>query len=100
MLFEDEKTNSEIAKMLHIGETTFYKWKNNPKFIKAQHEYAVYQFDSALPLAVKTLIEILKYGKSDKVRLQAAQIIFKRAGLFSDNGNPELDKAKQRKAIA
>lgn len=100
MLFEDKSTTEEIAKKLNLTDRAIYKWKNNPKFVKAQHEYAVYQFDSTLPLAVKTLIDLLKHGKSEKVRLQAAQTIFKRAGLFSDNGNPELDKAKIRKAIA
>ena len=34
------------------------------------------------------------------VKLQAIQTVFKRAGLFSDNGTPELDKARIRKANA
>ena len=34
------------------------------------------------------------------VKLQAIQTVMKQAGLFSDNGTPELDAARIRKANA
>lgn len=100
MLFEGNLKIEEIAKNLHIGNTTLYKWRHDPAFKKALNEYSVYQFDSALPLAVRATVDIIKHGKSEKVKLEAAQTIFKRVGLFSDNGTPELDKARIRKANA
>ena len=100
LLFNDELTIKEIAQKLHCGERTLYSWKNNPEFIKAQNEYAISQFDEALPEAVKTLLDLIKNGKSELVKLQAVQTVFKRAGLFTDNGTPELDKARIRKANA
>lgn len=100
LLFEDELTVKEIAQKLHCGERTLFTWKNDSKFIQAQNEYAISQLDNTVPTAVKELIKLITGSKSDMVRLQAIQTVFKRAGLFSDNGTPELDKARIRKANA
>ena len=45
-------------------------------------------------------MKLITESKSEMVRLQAIQTVFKRAGLFSDNGTPELDAARIRKANA
>lgn len=100
LLFEDETTLAEQAKILQVGERTISTWKTKPVFVKAQHEYAIAQLDNAVPTAVKELMKLITKGKSEMVRLQAIQTVFKRAGLFSDNGTPELDKARIRKANA
>lgn len=100
MLFKDDKTIEEIAKKLNVTDRTIYKWKKAPEFIRAQQEYSISQLDHALPMAVKELLNLIKNSKSDMVKLQAIQTVFKRAGLFSDNGTPELDKARVRKANA
>ena len=100
LLFEDETTLAEQAKILQVGERTISTWKTKPVFVKAQHEYAVAQLDNAVPTAVKELMKLITQSKSEMVRLQAIQTVFKRAGLFTDNGTPELDKARIRKANA
>lgn len=100
LLFEDETTLAEQAKILQVGERTISTWKTKPVFVKAQHEYAVAQLDNAVPTAVKELMKLITRSKSEMVRLQAIQTVFKRAGLFTDNGTPELDKARIRKANA
>lgn len=100
LLFEDETTLAEQAKILQVGERTISTWKTKPVFVKAQHEYAVAQLDNAVPTAVKELMKLITGSKSEMVRLQAIQTVFKRAGLFTDNGTPELDKARIRKANA
>ena len=100
LLFEGKTTLAEQAKMLQVGERTISTWKSKPVFVKAQHEYAVAQLDNAVPTAVKELMKLITESKSEMVRLQAIQTVFKRAGLFSDNGTPELDAARIRKANA
>lgn len=100
MLFEDELTDEEIAKNVHRSRATLGKWKNDPLFKQAQQEYAISVLDTALPDSVRELMKLIKHSKSDMVKLQAIQTVFKHAGLFSDNGTPELDAARIRKANA
>lgn len=101
MLFENDKTIEEIAKMLNITDRAIYKWKNDPLFKQAQQEYAISVLDTALPDSVRELMKLINGKKVPAmVKLQAIQTVFKRAGLFSDNGTPELDKARIRKANA
>ncbi len=101
MLFENDKTIKEIAKELKVSDRAIYKWKNDPDFIQAQQEYAISVLDTALPDSVRELMKLINGKKVPAmVKLQAIQTVFKRAGLFSDNGAPELDKARIRKANA
>lgn len=101
MLFENDKTIEEIAKMLNITDRAIYKWKNDPLFKQAQQEYAISVLDTALPDSVRELMKLINGKKVPAmVKLQAIQTVFKRAGLFSDNGTPELDAARIRKANA
>lgn len=100
MLFENDKTIKEIAKELKVSDRAIYKWKNDSDFIQAQQEYAISVLDRALPDSVRELLKLIHNSKSEMVKLQAIQTVFKRAGLFSDNGTPELDKARIRKANA
>lgn len=100
MLFENTLTIEEIAKELNRSPTTLYKWKKDPLFIQAQHEYSIQKLNSALPDAIKELLKLIHSGKSEMVKLQAIQTVMKQAGLFSDNGTPELDAARIRKANA
>lgn len=101
MLFENDKTIKEIAKELKVSDRAIYKWKNDPDFIQAQQEYAISVLDTALPDSVRELMKLINGKKVPAmVKLQAIQTVFKRAGLFSDNGTPELDKARIRKANA
>lgn len=100
MLFENELTIEEIAKKLNRSPTTLYKWKNDPLFKQAQYEYAITVLNHALPDAIRELLKLIRNGKSEMVKLQAIQTVMKQAGLFSDNGTPELDAARIRKANA
>lgn len=101
MLFENDKTIKEIAKELKVSDRAIYKWKNDPLFKQAQQEYAISVLDTALPDSVRELMKLINGKKVPAmVKLQAIQTVFKRAGLFSDNGTPELDKARIRKANA
>lgn len=101
MLFENDKTIEEIAKMLNITDRAIYKWKNDPLFKQAQQEYAISVLDTALPDSVRELMKLINGKKvPGMVKLKAIQTVFKRVGLFSDNGTPELDAARIRKANA
>ncbi len=100
MLFENDKTIEEIAKILNITDRAVYKWKRNPDFIQAQQEYAIFVLNTALPDSISELIKLIRNSKSDMVKLQAIQTVLKHANLLSDNSTPELDKAKIRKANA
>ena len=101
MLFENDKTIEEIANELNVSDRAIYKWKNDPLFKQAQQEYAISVLDTALPDSVRELMKLINGKKVPAmVKLQAIQTVFKRAGLFSDNGTPELDKARIRKANA
>ena len=100
MLFENDKTIEEIAKILNITDRAVYKWKRNPDFIQAQQEYAIFVLNTALPYSISELIKLIRNSKSDMVKLQAIQTVLKHANLLSDNSTPELDKAKIRKANA
>lgn len=101
MLYEDKETIGEIAKKLNITDRAIYKWKNDPLFKQAQQEYAISVLDTALPDSVRELMKLINGKKVPAmVKLQAIQTVFKRAGLFSDNGTPELDAARIRKANA
>lgn len=100
MLFENTLTIEEIAKSLNRSPTTLYKWKKEPLFMQAQHEYSIKKLNGALPDAIKELLKLIRNGKSEMVKLQAIQTVMKQAGLFSDNGTPGLDAARIRKANA
>lgn len=101
MLFENDKTIEEIAKILNITDRTIYKWKNDPLFKQAQQEYAISVLDTALPDSVRELMKLINGKKVPAmVKLQAIQTVLKHANLLSDNSTPELDKAKIRKANA
>lgn len=100
MLFENDKTIEEIAKILNITDRAVYKWKRNPDFIQAQQEYAIFVLNTALPDSIRELIKLIRNSKSDMVKLQAIQTVLKHANLLSDNSTPELDAARIRKANA
>ena len=101
MLFENDKTIEEIAKMLNITDRAIYKWKNDPLFKQAQQEYAISVLDTALPDSVRELMKLINGKKVPAmVKLQAIQTVLKHANLLSDNSTPELDRAKIRKANA
>lgn len=98
-LFEG-KTLKEISQEVHCHINTVENWKSMPQFQQARVEYSLYALDNLLPDAVSQLYDLIKNGKSEMVRLQAIQTVMKHANLLSDNGTPELDKARIRKANA
>ncbi len=101
LLFEGTLTDEQISKEINRSTVTLWKWKNDPLFKQAQQEYAISVLDTALPDSVRELMKLINGKKVPAmVKLQAIQTVFKRAGLFSDNGTPELDKARIRKANA
>lgn len=101
LLFEGTLTDEQISKEINRSTVTLWKWKNDPLFKQAQQEYAISVLDTALPDSVRELTKLINGKKVPAmVKLQAIQTVFKRAGLFSDNGTPELDKARIRKANA
>lgn len=101
LLFEGTLTDEQISKEINRSTVTLWKWKNDPLFKQAQQEYAISVLDTALPDSVRELMKLINGKKVPAmVKLQAIQTVFKRAGLFSDNGTPELDAARIRKANA
>lgn len=100
LLFEGDLKDEEIAKKINRSTVTLWKWKKDPLFKEAQHEYSISQLNNALPDAIKELLKLIRNGRSEMVKLQAIQTVLKQAGLFADNGTPELDAARIRKANA
>lgn len=101
LVFEHNLTNGEIAKKIGVGESTIRRWKKDPAFIYALHDYSLNKLNNALPLAIQQSYELLENPKtSAMVKFQLIQMLFKYANLLSDNSTPELDKAKIRKANA
>ncbi|HJA23202.1 MAG TPA: helix-turn-helix domain-containing protein [Candidatus Limosilactobacillus intestinavium] len=98
-LFEG-KTLKEISQEAHCHINTVENWKSMPQFQQARTEYSVYALNNLLPDAISELSNLIANGKSEMVRLQAIQTVMKHANLLSDNGTPELDKARIRKANA
>ena len=100
LLFEGDLKDEEIAKKINRSTVTLWKWKKDPLFKEAQHEYSISQLNNALPDAIKELLKLIRNGRSEMVKLQAIQTVLKQAGLFADNGTPKLDAARIRKANA
>lgn len=101
MLFLGDLTDEEIAKRASCSRSTITRLKRDPNFIQAQQEYAISVLDTALPDSVRELMKLINGKKVPAmVKLQAIQTVLKQAGLFADNGTPELDKARIRKANA
>lgn len=100
LLFEGDLKDEEIAKKINRSTVTLWKWKKDPLFKEAQHEYSISQLNNALPDAIKELLKLIRNGRSEMVKLQAIQTVLKHANLLSDNSTPELDKARIRKANA
>lgn len=101
LVFEHNLTNGEIAKKIGVGESTIRRWKKDPAFIHALHDYSLNKLNNALPLAIQQSYELLENPKtSAMVKFQLIQMLFKYANLLSDNSTPELDQAKIRKANA
>lgn len=101
LVFEHNLTNVEIAQKIGVGESTIRRWKKDPAFIHALHDYSLNKLNNALPLAIQQSYELLENPKtSAMVKFQLIQMLFKYANLLSDNSTPELDKAKIRKANA
>ena len=100
LTFPGNLTNDEIAKNLKVSEPTIRRWKEHPVFVQTLFNYSLDQIKEAVPPAVKSLILLATSAKSEMVRLQAIQVIFKYSRLISDNSTPELDKARVRKANA
>lgn len=98
-LFEG-KTLKEVSQEVHCHINTVENWKSMPQFQKARMEYSIYALNNLLPDAISELSNLITDGKSEMVRLQAIQTVMKHANLLSDNGTPELDKARIRKANA
>ena len=100
MLFEDKLSDEAIAQKVNRTRRTLAKWKNDPKFQAGQvaYKYVVIKHDYESD-AIRKLNELLG-AKSEMVQLQAANSILKLSGMVSDNGTPELDRAKIRKANA
>lgn len=98
-LFEG-KTLKEVSQEVHCHINTVENWKSMPQFQQARMEYSIYALNNLLPDAISELSNLITDGKSEMVRLQAIQTVMKHANLLSDNGTPELDKARIRKANA
>lgn len=101
LVFEHNLTNVEIAQKIGVSESTIRRWKKDPAFIHALHDYSLNKLNNALPLAIQQSYELLENPKtSAMVKFQLIQMLFKYANLLSDNSTLELDKAKIRKANA
>lgn len=101
LLFEDELTDEQIAKNVQRSRSTLDNWKNDPKFKEAQHDYQrLVVKESYASKALMKLYNLMQEAKSEMVQLQSAISILKMAGMFSENDNPDMIRAKVRKANA
>ena len=83
LLVVGDRTQKEIAEILHISEASICNWKKNDEFI---NEYTVSLKNSMKDVAAKafnTEIKLLS-ARSEMVRLMAAKDILDRAGFKAD----------------
>lgn len=101
LLFEDELTDEQIAKSVQRSRSTLDNWKHDPKFKEAQRDYQrLVVKESYASKALMKLYNLMQEAKSEMVQLQSAISILKMAGMFSENDNPDMIRAKVRKANA
>lgn len=101
LLFEDELTDEQIAKNVQRSRSTLDNWKRDPKFKEAQHDYQrLVVKENYASKALMKLYNLMQEAKSEMVQLQSAISILKMAGMFSENDNPDMIRAKVRKANA
>ncbi|MEK3544816.1 helix-turn-helix domain-containing protein [Lactobacillus crispatus] len=99
-LFEGATLKS-ISQEIDCHINTIENWKNNEEFQQARIDYSIYALNHLLPDAVASLSQLINHSKTPAmVKLQAIQTVLKHANLLSDNGTPELDAARIRKANA
>ena len=83
LVFEHNLTTGEIAKKIGVGESTIRRWKKDPAFIHALHDYSLNKLNNALPLAIQQSYELLENPKtSAMVKFQLIQMLFKYANLL------------------
>ncbi|WP_124976223.1 phBC6A51 family helix-turn-helix protein [Ligilactobacillus salitolerans] len=100
LLFEDEKTDEQIAKEVNRSRTTLAKWKKDKKFQEAEREYRSLAIDSYVPDAIKEIHRLSTKAKSEMVRLQSSTTILNMAGYSANGDSPEKTKQEVRKLKA
>ena len=80
---------NEVAKAVDVSDKTIYNWLyHDEEFRNAMEWYRKEKYKNHAPEAVTTVLEIMRTGNSDKVRLAAAKDILDRAG---DNAISKVD---------
>lgn len=78
MLFTGVYKQSDIAKELHVAESTFYAWKTHEDFRTAQDEYNRFMLRDLTSQAIITMRNLLN-ARSEMVRFSAAKDILDRS---------------------
>lgn len=84
MLVQGNRTQKQIAEVLHVSENTVCNWKKNDEFMS---EYTTSLKDNMKDIAVKafqTEVKLLN-ARSEMVRLLTAKDILDRAGFKPDD---------------
>ena len=89
LLINCTHNQKEIAEEIGVSEKTIYNWmRHTEEFRNALEWYRKEVYKDCAPEAVKAILDILRKGTSEKVRLAAAKDILDRAG---DNAVSKVD---------
>ena len=84
LLVAGNRTQKEIAEILHVSENTISNWKKNEEFISEYTSSLKSSMKDVAAKAFNTEISLLK-ARSEMVRLMAAKDILDRAGFKPDD---------------
>lgn len=79
-----DRTQKEIAEILHVSEATICNWKKNQEFINEYTSSLKNSMKDVAAKAFQTEVSLLR-AKSEMVRLMAAKDILDRAGFKPDD---------------
>lgn len=84
LLVAGDKTQKQIAEILHVSENTISNWKKHEEFISEYTSSLKSSMKDVAAKAFNTEISLLK-ARSEMVRLMAAKDILDRAGFKPDD---------------
>lgn len=83
-MVQGERTQKEIAEILHVTEATICNWKKNDEFMTEYTASLKGSMKNVAAKAFQTEIALLR-ARSEMVRLMAAKDILDRAGFKPDD---------------
>lgn len=84
LMITGDRTQKEIAEILHVSEATICNWKKNEDFMSEYTSSLKHSMKDVAAKAFQTEVMLLK-ARSEMVRLMAAKDILDRAGFKPDD---------------